>query len=60
MSPFEALYERKCRSPIHWHEARERKFLGPEEVGVVSKEMKTIKKRLQAFVDRHKKYTKNR
>ena len=32
MSPFEALYWRKCRSPIYWHEAGERRFLGPEEV----------------------------
>ena len=52
MSPFEALYGRKCRSPIHWHEAGERKFLGPEEVDVVSKEIETIKRILQASVDR--------
>ena len=60
MSPFEAWYERKCRSLIHWHEAWERKFLGWEEVDVVSKEIETIKRRLQASVDRQKKYTKNR
>ena len=60
MSPFEALYGRKCRSPIHWHEAGERKFLGPEEVDMVSKEIEIIKRRLQASIDRQKKYTKNR
>ena len=60
MSPFEALYGRKCRSPIHWHEARERKFLEPEEVDAVSKEIEVIKRRLQAFVDRQKKYTQKR
>ena len=59
MSPFEALYGRKCQSPIHWHEAGEGKFLGPEEVDVVSKEIKTIKRRLQASIDRQKYYTKN-
>ena len=52
MSPFEALYGRKCQSPIHWHEAGERKFLGPEKVDVVSKEIEVIKGRLQASVDR--------
>ena len=26
MSHFEALYRRKCRSPIHWHEARKGDF----------------------------------
>ena len=60
MSPFEALYGRKCRSPIHWHEAGERRFSGPEEVDTISKEIEVIKKRLQTFVDRQKKYTENR
>ena len=60
MFPFEALYGRKCRSPIHWHEAEERRFLGLEEVDAVSREIETIKSRLQASVDRHKKYTWNR
>ena len=52
MSPFEALYGRKCRSPIHWHEAGDRRFLGPEEVDTVSREIETIKRRLQTSVDR--------
>ena len=30
MAPYEALYSRKCRSPIHWDDVRERKLLGPE------------------------------
>ena len=46
MSPFEALYGRKCRSPIHWHEAGERRFPGPKKVDTVSKEIETIKRRL--------------
>ena len=56
VSPFEALYGRKCRSPIHWHETGERRFLGPEEVDAVSKEIEVIKRRLQASVDQQKKY----
>ena len=59
MSPFEALYGRKCRSPIHWHEARERRFLRPEEVDAVSREIEIIKRRLQASMDQQKKYTQN-
>ena len=51
VSPFEALYGRKCRSPIYWHEAGERRFLGPEEVDAVSREIEIIKSRLQASVD---------
>ena len=32
MPPFEALYGRKCRSPLYWDEVGERKILGPELV----------------------------
>ncbi|WRX16496.1 Reverse transcriptase [Theobroma cacao] len=32
MAPFEALYGRRCRSPIGWLEVGERKLLGPELV----------------------------
>jgi len=30
MAPFEALYGRKCRSPLHWSEVGERLVLGPD------------------------------
>ena len=60
VSPFEALYGRKCRSPIYWHEAGERRILGPEEVDVVSREIEIIKRRLQASMHRQKKSTQNR
>ncbi|XP_062086175.1 uncharacterized protein LOC133792285 [Humulus lupulus] len=32
MVSYEALYGRKCRSPIHWHEAGERRFLVGDKV----------------------------
>ena len=32
MSPFEALYGRKCRSPLHWDEVGERALLEPKLV----------------------------
>ena len=31
-APFEALYGRRCRTPICWEEVKERKLLGPELV----------------------------
>nr|GEY93946.1 putative reverse transcriptase domain-containing protein [Tanacetum cinerariifolium] len=31
-APFEALYGRKCRSPILWEEVRERQLIRPEIV----------------------------
>lgn len=33
MAPYEALYGKKCRSPIYWDEVGEHKILGPEIVG---------------------------
>lgn len=32
MAPFEAIYERKCWSPICWDEVGESKLLGPKLV----------------------------
>ena len=36
MSPYKALYGRKFRSPIHWHETSEGKILDPKEMDKVS------------------------
>ena len=32
VAPYEALYGRKCRSPICWDDVGERRLLGPEIV----------------------------
>ena len=32
MAPYEALYGRLCRTPLHWFEVGERQLLGPELV----------------------------
>ena len=32
MALYEALYGRKCHSPVHWDEVRERQYLGPDMV----------------------------
>ena len=52
ISSYEALYGRKCRSPIHWHKAVEKRFLSPKEMDKVSEEIEIINKRIQAFIDR--------
>ena len=36
MAPYEALYGRKCRSPIHWHETGEQKFMEPDFVAAAT------------------------
>ena len=40
MAPYEALYGRKCRPPIHWDEMRERKFLRSELFKELEKPLK--------------------
>uniref|UniRef100_A0A803Q0K6 Uncharacterized protein n=1 Tax=Cannabis sativa TaxID=3483 RepID=A0A803Q0K6_CANSA len=42
MSPYEMLYERKCQSSIHWDEAVERRYIGPEVVQRTSEAMQNI------------------
>jgi hypothetical protein len=32
MAPFEALYGRRCRTPLNWSQAGERTFFGPDVV----------------------------
>ncbi|XP_062114211.1 uncharacterized protein LOC133825261 [Humulus lupulus] len=56
MAPYEALYGRKCQSPIHLHEAGERKFLGSEEVDQATEDIRSIRQRLQTSIDRQRKY----
>nr|GEV62935.1 reverse transcriptase domain-containing protein [Tanacetum cinerariifolium] len=44
---FEALYGRKCRSPIFWSEVRDAQLTGPEIVHETTKKIIQIKKRIQ-------------
>ena len=60
MAPFEALYGQKCRSPICWDEASERKLLGPELVQLTMKKIQLIHERLLVAKSRQKSYVDNR
>jgi len=56
MPPYEALYGRRCRSPIYWEEVGERKILGPELIQQTKEKIELIRKRLTAAQDRQRKY----
>ncbi|KAK5832463.1 hypothetical protein PVK06_016265 [Gossypium arboreum] len=56
MAPYEALYGRKCRSPVCWTELNERKVIGPELIQETEETVKKIKDRLKATFDRQKSY----
>ncbi|GKF65405.1 putative reverse transcriptase domain-containing protein [Tanacetum coccineum] len=55
-APFEALYGRKCRSPVCWTEVGEAQILGPELIQETTERIVQIKQRMQAARDRQKSY----
>ncbi|GJZ76707.1 retrovirus-related pol polyprotein from transposon TNT 1-94 [Tanacetum coccineum] len=55
-APFEALYGRKCRSPICWTKVGEAQILGPEIIQETTEKIIQIKQRMQAARDRQKSY----
>ncbi|GJR98144.1 putative reverse transcriptase domain-containing protein [Tanacetum coccineum] len=59
-APFEALYGRKCRSPILWAEIGESSLIGPELVQETTDKVVLIKDKLKATRDRLKSYADNR
>ncbi|GKD02332.1 retrotransposon protein, putative, ty3-gypsy subclass [Tanacetum coccineum] len=58
--PFEALYGRKCRSPICWAKVGDAQLTGPEIVHETTDKIIQIKKRIQAARDRQKSYGNKR
>ncbi|GKF30182.1 putative reverse transcriptase domain-containing protein [Tanacetum coccineum] len=55
-APFEALYGRKCRSPVCWVEVGEVQLTGLEIVLEMTEKIVHIKQRIQAARDRQKSY----
>ncbi|GJT61895.1 putative reverse transcriptase domain-containing protein [Tanacetum coccineum] len=55
-APFEALYERKCRSPICWSEVGDVQLTRPEMIRETTKMIVQIKNRLLATCSRQKSY----
>ncbi|GJT11265.1 putative reverse transcriptase domain-containing protein [Tanacetum coccineum] len=55
-TPFEALYGRKCRSPVCWAEVGQVQLTGPEIVRKTTEKVIQIKQRMQAAHDQQKSY----
>ncbi|GJU28962.1 putative reverse transcriptase domain-containing protein [Tanacetum coccineum] len=55
-APFEALYGRKCRSPVCWSEVGDAQLTGPEMIRETTKMIVQIKNRLLAARSRQKSY----
>jgi hypothetical protein len=60
MSPFEALYGRKCRTPLYWDQTGERQFFGPKLIQEAEEQVRTIRENLRVAQTRQKSYADNR
>ena len=60
MAPFEALYGRKCRTPLCWKETGEKMFVGPELIQITHDKIQVIRERMKAAQDRQKSYADRR
>ncbi|KAK6145284.1 hypothetical protein DH2020_022104 [Rehmannia glutinosa] len=60
MAPYEVLYGRKCRSPVHWDEICERKLLGPDIVREMTEVVTQIRQMMGIAQSRQKTYSDQR
>ena len=57
MAPYEALYGRRCRTPICLTKLNKHKVIGPDTVKDTEDKFWVIQQRLKATSDQHKSYT---
>jgi hypothetical protein len=60
MSPFEALYGRKCNTPLMWSEVGERQFFGPTKIKDAEEQVAKVKDNLRIAQTRQKSYADKR
>ncbi|XP_020978177.1 uncharacterized protein LOC110271545 [Arachis ipaensis] len=60
MAPYEALYGRKCQSPLCWYESGEVSVLGPDLIPETIENIKKIRARILTAQSRQKSYADQR
>jgi hypothetical protein len=60
MSPFEALYERNCRTPLHWDQNGERQVFGPDILLEVEENIIMVRENLKVAQFRQRSYADTR
>ncbi|KAK9053108.1 hypothetical protein SSX86_029738 [Deinandra increscens subsp. villosa] len=60
MSPYEALYGRKCRTPLCWVEVGQRELANKDVVKATIEKIHIVRARLKAAQDRQKSYADKR
>ena len=56
MTPYEALFRRKCWTSLYWDKVGERKLENVELIEATLKKIKIIRDRLKVAQDRQKSY----
>src|SRR6187551_1969632 len=56
MAPFEALYGRKCRTPLFWNQTGESQVFGPEILRDAERQVQVIRQNLKVAQSRQKSY----
>jgi hypothetical protein len=60
MAPFEALYGRKCRTPLAWLEVGERTLFGPAIIEEAEEKVEKVRENLRIAQSRQKSYADKR
>ncbi|MCI37040.1 hypothetical protein A2U01_0058264, partial [Trifolium medium] len=60
MALYEALYVRRCQTPLCWYQNGESMIVGPEMVHQTTDKVKQIRERMKATQDRQKSYADKR
>jgi len=60
MAPYEALYGRKCRTPLCWAEVGDKGILGPEIIRETTLKIKSIQEKMRTTQSRQKSYADRR
>ncbi|WVZ50042.1 hypothetical protein U9M48_001340 [Paspalum notatum var. saurae] len=60
MSPFQALYGRRCRTPLHWDQPGEKQLFGPGIIEDAERQVRMIRENLRIAQTRQKSYADNR
>jgi hypothetical protein len=60
MAPFEALYGRRCRTPLNWSEPGERRFFGVDMVKETEDKVRVIQENMKLAQSRQKSYADQR
>jgi hypothetical protein len=56
MAPFEALYERKCRTPLYWNQTGESQLFGADIIKEAERQVHIIRENLRVAQSRQKSY----